>query len=74
MNYVHLSGPNNSTMFTNCCNTAICDNQAFCPVCKTEIYPGADATDHQRNRSRWEYAYGPQRRTDRHIKRGRDDI
>lgn len=57
MVYVFLSSPTNSTIFTNCCRVAINDNQAHCPRCKSEVYPGADATNHQRSMSRWNWAY-----------------
>jgi hypothetical protein len=30
---VHFSGPTNSTKFTDCCETAICDYQDACPRC-----------------------------------------
>jgi len=43
----------NSTMFTECCETAICDDQRCCPHCNREII-GADAeSDHERGRIRW---------------------
>jgi len=61
MVYVQLSSPTNSTIFTNCCRVAINDNQAHCPSCNAEVYPGKDATSHQRNTSRWSWAYGSQR-------------
>lgn len=54
---VRLSGPNNSTLFTTCCEVAICDDQANCPVCKEEITPRS-------RQDRWEAAYGPWRRKD----------
>lgn len=62
MVYVFLCSPTNSTMFTNCCRTAINDDQVHCPVCKSEVYPGADATNHQRHMSRWNWAFGAQKR------------
>lgn len=62
MQRVFLCSPTNSTMFTSCCHTAICDDQALCPRCGEEVYPGKDATTHQRRLSRWEMAYGPTRR------------
>lgn len=52
----------NSTLFTRCCKLAICDDQACCPGCGEEVYPGRDATDHQRRKYRWNQAYGPTRR------------
>ena len=59
---VFLCSPTNSTMFTRCCQVAICDDQANCPRCGQEVYPGADATQHQRRVSRWNMAFGPTRR------------
>lgn len=52
---VRLSGPNNSTLFTTCCDVAITDREECCPKCKAVIWP--------RSRdARWEAAYGPWRR------------
>jgi len=46
----------NSTMFTECCGSAICDHQKCCPHCGEEVI-GADAeSDHQRGRIRWRAA------------------
>lgn len=59
---VFLCSPTNSTMFTTCCEVAICDDQSFCPLCKEEVFPGPDNTNHQRRTMRWERAYGPTRR------------
>lgn len=64
MSRVYHSGPNNSTFFTTCCETAICDDQAYCPKCKNEVYPGKDYNSYQRGRMRWEQAYGPYRARD----------
>jgi hypothetical protein len=36
---VRYSGPNNSTLFSTCCDAAVCDDQACCPVCGEEIEP-----------------------------------
>lgn len=55
---VRLSGPNNSTMFTACCDVAICDDEVNCPRCKREVYPGKGETPYWRGRMRWEQAYG----------------
>lgn len=52
---VFLCSPTNSTMFTTCCQCAICDDQRCCPKCGIEI-------DQQGHRSRWEHAYGKQKR------------
>ena len=54
---VYLCSPTNSTMFTNCCHVAICNDQPKCPVCKIEII-GSDAeSNHARGRIRWRYAF-----------------
>jgi hypothetical protein len=46
----------NSTMFTECCDTAICDDERCCPNCKKEII-GHDAhSNHERGIIRWKYA------------------
>ena len=46
----------NSTIFTECCGTAICDSEGQCPKCKRKII-GYDAeTDHKRGLKRWQYA------------------
>lgn len=46
----------NSTMFTECCQTAICDDETKCPKCGRRVV-GADAeTPHKRGRIRWDYA------------------
>jgi len=52
---VYLCSPTNSTMFTTCCNVAITDREADCPVCKREVTPHSAS-------GRWEAAYGPYRR------------
>ena len=39
MSSVRYSGPTNSTFFTTCCGTAICDEQQKCPRCKADVYP-----------------------------------
>ena len=62
MNGVHLSGPTNSTMFTDCCGVAITDNEGRCPLCGEEVFPGDEATHFERRTDRWEMAYGPTRR------------
>ena len=46
----------NSTMFTQCCGTAICDDQLYCPNCGQEVI-GADAeSDGERHKIRWRNA------------------
>ena len=52
---VYLDNPTNSTLFTTCCNVAICDHQERCPRCKQDVNPKG-------GRARWEAAYGPIRR------------
>ncbi len=46
----------NSTMFTECCRVAICDDQARCPRCKKEVIGADTETDHERDMIRWKYA------------------
>lgn len=46
----------NSTMFTTCCEVAICDDEKCCPKCGKEVI-GCDApTDHDRRMIRWRNA------------------
>ncbi len=46
----------NSTMFTQCCETAITASELYCPSCKREVI-GYDATnDSERSRIRWKDA------------------
>ena len=46
----------NSTMFTECCGTAICSSQLCCPSCGREVV-GYDAeNDAERGNVRWQYA------------------
>ena len=59
---VFLCSPTNSQMFTNCCRTAICSDEGRCPKCKEEVYPGDNQSDHYRETTRWEMAFGPTRR------------
>ena len=46
----------NSTMFTACCETAICDDERYCPRCKREVVGANATTDHERGRIRWQNA------------------
>lgn len=46
----------NSTMFTECCDVAICDDQACCPQCKRDIIGHDAKSTHERGRRRWRYA------------------
>ena len=55
---VRLSGPTNSTIFTNCCGVAICDYEPDCPKCKQEVAGGRGQTEQERRRLRWEVAHG----------------
>lgn len=52
---VFLDGPNNSTLFTTCCDVAILDHQGNCPQCGQDVQP-------KTRTERWETAYGPIRR------------
>ena len=46
----------NSTMFTECCDTAICDDERCCPKCRRKII-GFDAkSNHEREMIRWSSA------------------
>ena len=45
----------NSTMFTQCCETAICDDEARCPSCGRKVV-GYDQDANSRRRTRWSYA------------------
>jgi hypothetical protein len=54
---VRHSDPNNSTAFTECCGTAICDYQQRCPSCgKLAIGYDADSP-HATGLVRFRYAY-----------------
>jgi hypothetical protein len=55
MSGVYYSSPTNSTFFTTCCGTAICDNQQKCPRCKSDVYP---FNEHMTNSERDEAASG----------------
>jgi len=56
---VHLCGPTNSTIFTNCCGVAIHDWQEKCPSCGASV---RGAVAHGQSGERWEMAYGPWRK------------
>jgi len=47
----------NSTFFTLCCNTAICDDQANCPGCGRKVVGHDEPAGHERHRRRWNHAY-----------------
>lgn len=55
---VFLCGPTNSTLFTTCCEVAVCDDEMVCPHCRQEVQPVGRL-------ARWEAAYGPIRRKQR---------
>lgn len=59
---VYLCSDTNSTMFTKCCNVAICDHELVCPTCKEKVVGYDAASNHARFMQWWEYAYGPSRR------------
>ncbi len=46
----------NSTMFTECCQVAICGDEPRCPCCKRNITGWNAATKHERDMIRWRYA------------------
>ena len=52
---VHPSGTN-STIFTECCYTAICSDEKLCPKCKREVIGCNAKNDNERQRERWAYA------------------
>ena len=56
---VRLASSTNSTMFTDCCHCAICDDQERCPVCKDKIIGWDEESKHARGLRRLHYAYHP---------------
>ena len=46
----------NSTMFTDCCNTAICNNESNCPKCGSKVIGHDAESNHERGLIRWENA------------------
>ena len=46
----------NSTMFTECCQCAICDDEPNCPICKRKIRGWDAELRHERGMIRWRYA------------------
>lgn len=46
----------NSTMFTGCCGTTICDDQAGCPSCRRPVIGDEEKTAYERGRVRWNNA------------------
>lgn len=54
---VYHCSPTNSTAFTECCRTAICDRQARCPACGKLIIGHDAATEGETGRIRFRYAH-----------------
>ena len=52
----------NSTMFTECCGCAICDDEKDCPSCGREVVGDDAETTHKRHMIRWEAATASWRR------------
>jgi len=46
-------GGTNSTMFTTCCQVAICDDEILCPRCGKKVYGWEAESRHERGRLRW---------------------
>lgn len=46
----------NSTMFTFCCESAICSDELKCPACGKYVIGWDAETDHERGRIRWKNA------------------
>jgi predicted amidophosphoribosyltransferase len=46
----------NSTMFTQCCSTAICDHERNCPRCGRPVVGHDASSDHERSKARWRNA------------------
>lgn len=46
----------NSTMFTRCCNKAICNDEPNCPSCKRPVIGHDAQTEHERGMIRWRSA------------------
>lgn len=46
----------NSTMFTQCCKAAICNDEKCCPRCKREVIGHDAESDNERGRIRWRNA------------------
>ena len=51
---IYKSGTN-STMFTECCQVAICDDEQKCPACGKKVI-GWDQPQAQRSKTRWKNA------------------
>ena len=46
----------NSTMFTECCHVAICDDESCCPVCKRKVIGHDAESSAEKGRIRWKSA------------------
>ena len=46
----------NSTFFTECCGTAICDYETICPKCKRKVIGWEAVSSHERHHIRWRQA------------------
>lgn len=46
----------NSTMFTECCSAAICEDELCCPICKRKVIGHNAESDAERGRIRWKSA------------------
>lgn len=46
----------NSTLFTECCEVAICDHEKTCPRCGREVIGSECETDGERHKIRWKEA------------------
>lgn len=47
----------NSTFFTECCTTVICDDEARCPSCNRLVIGHDAESNHERHKVRWQLAY-----------------
>jgi|GEM_PF-1818243 len=46
----------NSTHFTECCGSAICEDESQCPSCGRLVIGHNAESNHERARIRWQYA------------------
>ena len=53
---LYPSGTNN-TFFTECCDTAICDDEPNCPRCGRKIIGWNAESENERHKIRWRHAY-----------------
>ena len=56
----------NSTMFTSCCGTAICDSEGSCPSCNNLVIGHDAETSHETGRIRWANATAHWKRKNKH--------